>query len=149
MTALAKKAKDAIHEAIRRTVDQWILALTIFFEARGEPAAGQAAVASVILNRLKHPTKRFGPTLMHVCLAPKQFSCFNDLQLSSALMKLYAEPIAFHDALGTAALALSGDFGDCTGGADHYHSIHIEPPSWADPLKRTVTIENHVFLKLG
>lgn len=50
-----------------------VLALTIWGEARGEPVEGQIAVASVVRNRML----RSGHDWKGVCLAPKQFACFN------------------------------------------------------------------------
>ena len=55
------------------------IALTLFGEASGESTEGKRAVASVIwtralLTRARGDTNR----LVAVCLAPKQFSCWND-----------------------------------------------------------------------
>jgi len=50
-----------------------VVANTLYLECRGESAAGQAAVASVIWNR----SRASGKSLDAVCLARKQFSCWN------------------------------------------------------------------------
>ncbi len=50
-----------------------IVADTLFCECRGEPASGRMAVASVIWNRSKNK----GISQEAVCLARKQFSCWN------------------------------------------------------------------------
>lgn len=54
--------------------DHEILFLTIVGEARGEPIEGQIAVGNVIMNRVKATRK----SVKHICLAPRQFSCWND-----------------------------------------------------------------------
>jgi spore germination cell wall hydrolase CwlJ-like protein len=50
-----------------------VVADCLYFEARGEGRQGIEAVASVIQNR----SKESGRSLEAVCLAPRQFSCFN------------------------------------------------------------------------
>ena len=51
-----------------------IIALTLMAEARGETSEGRRAVASVIWHRAHERNQ----TWEDVCLAPKQFSCWND-----------------------------------------------------------------------
>jgi N-acetylmuramoyl-L-alanine amidase len=48
------------------------LATSIYFESKGEPLAGQLAVAQVVLNRAKQ--KRFGASVCGVVTQPGQFS---------------------------------------------------------------------------
>lgn len=53
-----------------------IMTRTVYGEARGEPEEGRKAVAHVILNRAHSPIFReHFPS--QVCLARKQFSCWN------------------------------------------------------------------------
>ena len=52
--------------------DMRCLASAIYFEARGEPLAGQLAVAEVILNRAE--AGRFGDSVCEVVKQPGQFS---------------------------------------------------------------------------
>lgn len=49
------------------------LVCTVYGEARGEPIEGQIAVANVIKNRAYASQK----TYKDICLAPRQFSCWN------------------------------------------------------------------------
>ena len=51
-----------------------IIADTLYMEARGEGEIGIRAVATVIYNRAKGDVTK----LEAVCLAPKQFSCWNN-----------------------------------------------------------------------
>ena len=129
-------------------LDQWLLALTIFLEARGEPPEGQYAVANVVMNRLADKRKRWGKDLKHVALAPKQFSCFNDARLTPVLLKMYHEPKAFADAMTIADHVLNDSVADNTFGANHYFADTIEAPTWADSNKQTCKIGHHLFYRL-
>lgn len=51
-----------------------VFMLTIIGEARGEPLEGQVAVGFVVYNRVLARRSNF----RDVCLAPNQFSCWND-----------------------------------------------------------------------
>lgn len=55
------------------------LATSVYFESKGEPLAGQLAVAQVILNRAKQ--KRFGTSVCGVVTQPGQFSFVRGGQL--------------------------------------------------------------------
>ena len=57
--------------------DRVVLALTIWGESRGECVEGQIAVACVVRNRLKRAIST-APRWRDICLAPEQFSCFNE-----------------------------------------------------------------------
>ena len=52
------------------------LTVAIYYEARGEPIEGQAAVAQVILNRVQHPD--FPDDACAVVFEPDQFSFVGD-----------------------------------------------------------------------
>lgn len=140
-------ADNKAADAIKASLDQWLLALTVFLEARGEPPEGQQAVAHVIMNRVKNP-KVWSDNIAGVILQPYQFSCFNVLSVPQLFQKLYKEPAAFHDALNVAAGVLREAYPDNTFGADHYHTTGIGLPNWADKKRRTVTIGDHIFYNL-
>jgi hypothetical protein len=55
--------------------DVSIIAKTLYGEARSEGYEGILAVATVIFNRAKGDKNEFAK----VCLKPKQFSCWNDV----------------------------------------------------------------------
>ena len=71
--------------------DTDILARTIYGEARGESISGQEAIASVILNRVAFAKRRgrywWGNTIAGVCLAPWQFSCWNENDLNRKIIE--------------------------------------------------------------
>ena len=65
--AVAAQDVDAVGDEQLRC-----LATSIYFESKGEPLAGQLAVAQVVLNRAKQ--KRFGASVCGVVTQPGQFS---------------------------------------------------------------------------
>jgi spore germination cell wall hydrolase CwlJ-like protein len=56
---------------------QGVLARTLWAEARSQGGEGMHAVANVILNRAAQPDW-WGKDIRSVCLAPYQFSCWNE-----------------------------------------------------------------------
>ena len=122
--------------------DLWILAKTIWAEARGEPLEGQIAVANVILNRARQGGW-WGDDIAEVCCKPKQFSCWNKGDPNRARMDgLELQDRAFARAVSVASGAWAGD---TTGGATHYHTTAIAP-SWAAGHEPSARIGNHVFV---
>src|SRR5262245_37669606 len=63
--------------------DLELLILTIIGEARGEPIEGQVGVACVIRNRVLTYNRSYSA----ICLAPKQFSCWNDNDPNRVLLE--------------------------------------------------------------
>lgn len=124
-----------------------VLARTIFGESRGQPFAGQCAVGHVILNRTKRPA-RFGKTVAAVCIKPLQFSCWNrnDPNFPKLMQAEITDP-DYAKAFAAAALVLSGERPDPTGGADHYFADYIAKPDWAEAMLETVKIGAHRFFK--
>lgn len=49
---------------------------------------------------------------------------------------------------GSRHVFLSGRNVDVINGADHYHSLWIDPPSWAADIQPVIDIGNHRFYKL-
>ncbi|HOV68775.1 MAG TPA: spore cortex-lytic enzyme [Clostridia bacterium] len=60
--------------------DLYLLARTIYSEARGEPYIGQVAVGAVIMNRVKHPN--FPNTISGVIYQPGAFTAVSDGQIN-------------------------------------------------------------------
>lgn len=120
-------------------------AATVYMEARGGGAPLMDAVANVICNRLK--AGRFGKTLAAVCLAPKQFSCW---QSQVNLAQLSVEPESsriWTEAKSAVRFAQAGAL-DATLGATHYFDDSIEAPSWTKaPAELTVRIGNVSFYR--
>jgi N-acetylmuramoyl-L-alanine amidase len=119
------------------------MAQTIWAEARGEPLAGQYAVAHVMRNRALHDTK--SPAT--ICTAPYQFSCWNaDDPNLPHLHTLNIQDAAFCAALQISVEVLTGQHADPTHGARHYHTTTMTPrPRWARGHTPCYTVGHHVF----
>jgi len=121
-----------------------LVARTIWGEARGEGAEGMAAVANVIVNRVRRPGW-WGRDIVSVCLRPGQFSAWNVTDLNRLkMLTVTADDPAFAVALDIARQAVAGQLPDTTGGATHYHATGIEP-AWAKTGTVSARIGRHLF----
>ena len=122
------------------TKEQQVIALTLLAEARGEGTEGMEAVAMVIKQRMVNRKQ----TASQVCLAPKQFSCWNG-KTSDDLRHLWKSPAA------PDAIEVVRRFGKldaaAIGHADHYCTVKIKP-YWAKGKTPVAVIGNHKFFKL-
>ncbi len=119
---------------------------TLWAEARGEPLAGQEAVTWVILNRATRAAYAGSlhgqpGAIAKVCLAPWQFSCWNEgaeSQRAPLLVLAQDEYAHQYDIMRDAIEGLSAD---PTGGADSYFTVSRPPdvgswpPSWAKSMR--------------
>ena len=121
------------------------LALTIYFEARGEPRAGREAVAHVVMNRVADP--RFPASVCDVVHHSRgeeencQFSWYCD--------RLSDRPEnrgEWQDALSLARIVYWNGNADPTGGALWYHAAYVKP-IWRRKLERTERIGAHIFYR--
>lgn len=120
-----------------------VVADTLYLEARGERERGLRAVASVVYNR----AERTGKTFEAVCLAPKQFSCWNGLAPKTCKIapKSVRDAEAYRLCQTIEAELLTGKFeplGDWT----HYYNPRLCSPKWARGVEQ-VKIGNHNFLR--
>lgn len=131
-----------------------VLAGTVWGEARGGGRAAMEDVASVVLNRVRHPTW-WGHDVLSVCLDPWQFSCWNgrlpgqplDPNFPKTIAATPADP-SFALALAVADDALAGRLVDHTLGADSYFAIGITPPDWTARATHTVDRWQHSFWRV-
>ena len=123
-----------------------ILARTVWGEARGEPQAGQIAVAYVAKNRARRPCW-WGHDIISVCQARDQFSCWRptDPNRPKLLGVTTSDPV-FVTIQKLARKVMAGDVPDPTGGATSYHTLDCHP-GWAKDDHVTARIGNHVFYK--
>ena len=120
------------------------LARTIYWEARGEEAAGIEAIAHVVMNRLGH--EGFPDT---VCEVVRQGSEQGACQFSwwcDGLSDDAQEEEAYSVAKEIARKILNKQVQDRTGGALYFHHKDVAP-KWAAEYLRTVKIGKHVFYK--
>ena len=122
------------------------LTQAVYFEARGEGQAGMAAVAQVVLNRVRHPA--FPKT---VCSVVFQGAAEGGCQFSFACdgsMRKALEPYAWQHAREIAARALSGHVMAEVGNATHFHTVEVSP-GWRVNMLRIAQIGSHVFYRFG
>jgi spore germination cell wall hydrolase CwlJ-like protein len=112
-----------------------VVAATLIMEAGGEGRQGMEAVREVIANRAKNKSE------IIVCLAPKQFSCWNGIAVGTGIDKARKHP-RWELALKIAKAAPTNH----TKGSTHYHTTKVSP-SWAKKLAQTVKIKNHIFYR--
>jgi len=125
-----------------------VLACTLWMEARGDGEEGMQAVANVVMNRVNHPLW-WGKDVVSVCLAPKQFTCWNPGSTQIPLLRdaiVDGDP-AYKIALMIAEWAIEGALMDITRGADSYFSISMSPPFWARGTEFTVQIGRQRFFR--
>ena len=123
-------------QSVTITVSQTeVVAATLIMEAGGEGREGMEAVREVIANRAKNKSE------MIVCLAPKQFSCWNGIAVGTGIEKAKR-----HKNWALALEIARGKVTNHTRGATHYHTTKVSP-SWAKSLRQTVKIKNHIFYR--
>jgi cell wall hydrolase len=120
------------------------LTAAVYYEARGEPREGQAAVAQVVLNRLRDA--HFPKT---VCGVVYQGLASHECQFTFACNGATAarrEPDAWDRAKAVATRALDGYVTPAVGGATHYHVASLGE-IWGNQLVRVARIGQHVFYR--
>lgn len=116
--------------------DLQCLAEALYFEARGEGAKGQRAVAEVILNRVDHP--RFPQTVCGVVNQRGQFTYNKNARIREKGTYARVQKVAL--------AALSGAPRTLTNGATYFHTPAVRP-SWSRRFERTVRIGAHIFYR--
>lgn len=135
--------------------DLEILALTLFGEARGESIESIVACGCVARNRVHSGLYK---NYRHACLAPFQFSCWNEddpnypvlLELAekmfsgNSIMDLY-----FKQCMWVAHGIIDWDIIDNTKSAMNYMTTSLfnsdKKPKWAKGIDHGVEKGNHIF----
>ncbi|MDZ7824460.1 MAG: cell wall hydrolase [Ahrensia sp.] len=139
-------ARQPLPEFALSKQEQQCLAEGIYFEARGEPEAGQAAVAQVILNRVRNPS--YPNTICGVVYQNK--SWFNRCQFSFACDGI-RDRVSSRASWKTAqeiatAVSVGRIWFKEVGSSTHYHATYVSPP-WARKMKRVGKIGLHIFYR--
>lgn len=121
----------------------WVLAATLFGEARGEPLDGKKAVASVIWNRAK---TKSGKDLKNVCLKKYQFSMWNDVDSYNVNIKNPLNKRAWEECWKIAEQMVNGSFKPIIN-SDHYYAYEQVTPEWSKDLINKRKIGKHLFGK--
>jgi spore germination cell wall hydrolase CwlJ-like protein len=127
-------AETALTEEMR------CLAGAVYFEARGEPLAGQLAVAQVIINRSED--NRFPRSYCGVVAQPGQFSFMR----GSRMPAIRTGTTAWSRAVAIAEIADKGLWESEAGDAVFFHAKYVRP-SWSHRKTRLAQIDTHIFYR--
>ena len=121
------------------------LTAAVFYEAANETPQGQAAVAQVILNRMRHPA--YPKTVCGVVFQGSErttgcqfsFTCDGAMDRPPSLD-------GWAKAKAVATTALNGSVARDVGMATHYHANYVAP-YWAERLVKIRQIGVHIFYR--
>ncbi len=133
------------HEKLGR--EERCLAEAVYFEARSEPEAGQAAVAQVVLNRVQsglYPSSVCGVVYQnrhHYHRCQFSFACEGkSLRIT--------ERESWERAVRVAHEVMNGrTYISDVGRSTHYHATYVRP-RWARALTKMDAIGRHIFYRL-
>lgn len=117
--------------------DMRCLAGAVYYESKGEPLAGQLAVAQVILNRVRDG--RFGADICAVVKAPGQFGF-----VKAGSFAMPAANANWATARAIALIAFANGWRKIVPEATHFHATRVNP-GWK--LRRVATVGSHIFYR--
>jgi len=122
------------------------LTQAVYYEAAGEGADGERAVAQVVLNRMHHPGYPASVCGVVYQGSERGSGCQFTFTCDGSLLR---SPVAalWNRARKVAEGALAGKVFAPVGHATHYHADYVLP-YWADSLDKTVQIGRHIFYRL-
>ncbi len=127
--------------------EQRCLAEAIYFEARSESDEGRAAVAQVVLNRVKsglYPNTVCGTVYQN---RHRHLACQFTFACEGKALRI-TEPEPWRAAVRIAREVYEGTtYLEEVGASTHYHADYVRP-YWAKKLKKMDVIGRHVFYKL-
>lgn len=133
------------------TASQFMEALCLFREGRGESKAAKAAMLAVIRNRAEQSPKYGWPrTTTGVITQPWHFSSFNPDDPNSKVWPDTRSPGSWQAWLDCCDVVTTPMLADPTDGANHYEAVEniTKRPPWAKADKITIQIGKTRFYKL-
>ncbi|QTC92323.1 cell wall hydrolase [Brevundimonas goettingensis] len=126
-----------------RAVD--CMTAAIYYEAGNETPQGQAAVAQVVLNRMRHPA--YPNTICGVIFQGQERSTGCQFSFTcDGAMNRPPNPESWARAKAVATAALNGSVAAEVGMATHYHADYVSP-YWAERLVKLRKIGVHIFYR--
>ncbi|MBV7258584.1 cell wall hydrolase [Erythrobacter crassostreae] len=116
------------------------LAGAVYFESRGEPLAGQLAVAQVVINRADD--RRFPASYCSVVYQRAQFSFVKN----GRMPRIKTGSAAWNRAKSIARIAHDGMWESEAGEAVYFHANYVRP-KWSHRKTRTAKIDTHIFYR--
>lgn len=132
------------------TAAEFMQALCLFREARGESKAAKAAVLAVIRNRTQDHKRRWPRTPTEVITQPFQFSSFNNHDPNSRVWPDSLFPGSWQAWCDCCDVVTTPLIADPVMGANHYESVPDgQPrPAWANPAMLVALFGPFRFYKL-
>ena len=125
----------------RELTDQMhCLAGAVYFESRGEPLAGQLAVAQVVINRSQDT--RWPASYCGVVYQRAQFSFVKN----GRMPRIRTSSDAWQRATAIAHIAHDGLWESEAGDAVYFHANYVRP-KWSRRKQRTTQIDTHIFYR--
>ncbi|ESZ34923.1 MULTISPECIES: cell wall hydrolase [unclassified Mesorhizobium] len=138
--------QNPLPASVFSTKEQACLANGIYFEARGESVRGQAAVAQVILNRVRNPA--YPNSICGVVYQNDNW--LNRCQFSFACdgrKKRIESPAHYKTAQDVAMAVTAGKiFIPEVGSSTHYYANYVHP-GWARTMQKMTKIGLHIFYR--
>lgn len=138
--------RKPLPEIVFSKPEQECLATAVYFEARGENPKGQAAVAQVILNRVRNPS--YPNTICGVVYQNEDWS--NRCQFSFAcdgVPDRIADRRAYDLAREVALAVTAGKiFLPEVASSTHYYASYVNP-SWASAMEKMTQLGSHLFFR--
>ena len=116
------------------------LAGTVYFESRGEPLAGQLAVATVVINRAE--SSRFPSSYCGVVYQRSQFSFVK----GGRMPNIKRGSGAWKRAKAIARIAHDGHWDSAADDSLYFHAKYVRP-SWSRQKTQRTTINTHIFYR--
>ncbi|MBD2843197.1 cell wall hydrolase [Erythrobacter rubeus] len=127
-------APDTMSEQMR------CLAGAVYFESRGEPLAGQLAVAKVVINRAED--RRFPASYCGVVYQRAQFSFVKN----GRMPRIKSGSAAWERAKSIAHIAHDDMWESEVDDAVYFHATYVRP-KWSYRKQRTAQIDTHIFYR--
>jgi spore germination cell wall hydrolase CwlJ-like protein len=116
------------------------LAGAVYFESRGEPAAGQLAVAQVVVNRAE--ARQFPSSYCGVVYQRSQFSFVK----GGNMPRIKRGSSAWQRAKTIARIAHEGMWNSEAGDSLYFHAKYVNP-NWSRKKTARATINSHIFYR--
>jgi len=137
IVSFAWQNQQRLTQEQQRIADLTCLAQNLYHEARGEPEAGQRAVAEVTMNRVA--SGLFPATVCEVVYSKYAFS-WTELGIPA----MPPRGVEWERAVTAAEGVYDAEFESEVGDAMHYHATYVAP-EWARDRLPLATIGQHVF----
>lgn len=116
------------------------LAGAVYFESRGEPLAGQLAVAQVVINRSE--SDLFPSSYCGVVYQPGQFSFVR----GGSMPRIHRGSAAWDQAKAVARIAHEGLWESEAKDSLYFHARYVSP-KWSRTKQARATIDTHIFYR--